>query len=114
MPKFNETTLWNCEDYAVAHVEVPLWIDQNIRVQDIAAIQQGGCASGAYMPACYYSQANDTMHTYGDDVLEYIDDIFGSVPAPAEDKSWREQASFYLSLAVETWALGAYSELVED
>ena len=32
-------------------IEVPGWIEQDISPQDVAAIVQGGCESGAYMPA---------------------------------------------------------------
>ena len=53
---------------------VPLWIDSDITWQTIASIHQGGCASGAYMPAVTYWQAIQTMSQHGDDVLEYITD----------------------------------------
>ena len=35
-------------------IDVPGWIDQDITPADVAAIVQGGCASGAYMPAVTY------------------------------------------------------------
>lgn len=50
--------LWNNEEpVADLGIEVPRWIDQDISPNDIAAICQGGCASGAYMPAVTYYQA---------------------------------------------------------
>ena len=47
------------------------------------------------------------MGRYGDDVLQYIQDVYGELPKPAESG----MACFYLSIAVETWALGAHSQL---
>ena len=35
-------------------IEIPRWIEQDISPQDVAAIVQGGCESGAYMPAVTY------------------------------------------------------------
>jgi hypothetical protein len=54
--------------------EQPEWITQALSPYDIAAINQGGCASGAYMPAVTYHAAALTMSDHGDDVLQYIQD----------------------------------------
>ena len=51
---------------------VPNWIEQDITHADIAAIVQGGCASGAYMPAVTYATAAAVMAEHGDDVLQYL------------------------------------------
>lgn len=90
----------------MSDIEIPQWIDQNITPYDIAAICQGGCASGAYMPAVSYFEANKTMSEHGDDVLDYLNAIYGELPKPPEDTSWRGLAVFYLSCAVESFCLG--------
>ena len=38
------------------------------------------------------------------DVLQYIDDALGEVPAPKRGESWGGIAVHYLSTAVELWA----------
>ena len=79
----------------------PEWIVNELTPYDLAAINQGGCASGAYMPAVTYYQANKTMADHGDDVLEFISDNLGELPNPDSDMDWTGRACFYLSLAVE-------------
>ena len=68
--------LWN-NDTPIADLDtdivVPAWIESDISPHDVAAIYQGGCDSGAYMPAVTYSDAKATMAKHGDDVLQYID-----------------------------------------
>jgi hypothetical protein len=81
----------------------PNWITEELTPYDIAAIDQSGCASGAYMPAVTYSQAIATMGEYGDDVLSYIEDVFGELP-DASGLSWGGIACLYLSTAVELFA----------
>ena len=94
------------------NIDVPKWINQDITPADVAAIMQGGCASGAYMPAVTYHLAAATMAEYGDDVLEYIEDQYGEIPAhDMTDESWSGLACHYLSLAVELWATWADSEI---
>jgi len=94
-------------------IDVPAWMDDEYftdgaitadEVDTLRAIVQGGCASGAYMPAVTYYQARDTMNRHGDDVLDYIQDALGELPAPADDESWSGMACHYLSTAVELWA----------
>lgn len=113
----NESILWN-EDTAVTEfdIDVPAWIEQDITAVDVAAIVQGGCASGAYMPAVTYHTANDTMAEHGDDVLEYIEDAIGELPN-VDGESWKGMAVKYLSAAVELWAHSIEDELtnaIED
>ena len=81
----------------------PQWTD-SVEVYDAAAIQQGGCASGAYMPAVTYYAALQTMAEHGNDVLQYIEDQIGELPQPRPGESWSGMAVFYLSYAVEMWA----------
>ena len=78
----------------------PDWIDP-LSPYDIAAINQGGCASGAYMPAVTYHQALATMHEHGDDVLQFIEDSYGDLPEIPNGTPWAGIACFYLSIAVE-------------
>ena len=83
----------------------PAWIDSDLEVSDIASIQQGGCASGAYMPAVTYHTASITMGKYGDEVLDYIQEQLGELPTQIESEcSWSGFAVFFLSYAVELWA----------
>ncbi len=92
-------------------LEVPEWIDPAISPYEVAAIVQGGCASGAYMPAVTYYKALETMADHGDDVLQYIEDALGELPQPPRDTSWSGLAVFYLSTAVELWASSVESDL---
>lgn len=108
--------LWNHDEpVRDLGVDVPAWIEQDVTPSDVAAIVQGGCASGAYMPAVTYSTplgnvrispswALATMAEHGDDVLQHIEDALGELPAPDANESWGGIAVHYLSLAVELWA----------
>jgi len=81
----------------------PDWITQPLDMSDIQAVIQGGCASGAYMPAVTYYGAAQTMAAHGDDVLDFIQEHLGELPSPGNDISWTGLAVFYLSYAVELW-----------
>ena len=81
----------------------PLNVTNVLDLADIQAIQQGGCSSGAFMPAVTYYSAMLTMADYGDDVLQYIQDTMGELPKPDNCESWSGMACFYLSCAVELW-----------
>lgn len=82
----------------------PDWITEELTPYDLAAINQGGCASGAYMPAVTYHAARNTMAEHGDDVLQFIEDALGELPAVPDGESWSGIACFYLSYAVELFA----------
>ena len=59
-----------------------------------------------------YHQALETMSSYGDDILDYIENVMGEIPEPIDKSiSWSSRASYYVSLAVEIWALAAHDEL---
>lgn len=110
------TDIWNMEEPintypGLEDIEIPRWIEQDISPQDVASIVQGGCASGAYMPAVTYHQAIATMSEHGDDVLQYIQDAMGELPKPNDDVSWSGMACFYLSYAVELWACSNEPEI---
>jgi hypothetical protein len=107
--------LWNTEtpvcDIVGLDLEIPAWIEDDIDPSTVAAIVQGGCDSGAYMPAVTYAAALDVMREHGDDVLQYIEDATGELPQPPKDTSWSGLACFYLSHAVELWASSAHDTL---
>lgn len=107
----NEEMWESNEPVTTFDIDVPNWIDQDISPYDVAAICQGGCESGAYMPAVTYYDAQQTMDRHGDDVLRYIEDSYGELPQPPVDASWAGRACFYMSVAVELWASMAESEL---
>ena len=108
-----EDEIWNCGTPVadLLGVTVPAWIEQDITPATVAAIVQGGCASGAYMPAVTYHDALRMMADHGDDVLEYIEDSMGEIPTPKAGESWSGLATFYLSMAVELWAGGVMADL---
>jgi hypothetical protein len=95
-------------------IDVPAWIKQDITGADVAAICQGGCASGAYMPAVTYHSALTTMGEHGDDVLQFIEDSMGELPTPPEGVSWSGLACHYLSTAVELWASSVEDEAEQE
>ena len=106
--------LWNTEtpiSECAPDVGVPDWIEGDISPCDIAAILQGGCASGAYMPAVTYHKALATMAAHGDDVLDYIENALGELPKPPNGASWSGMVCHYLSCAVELWASSVESEV---
>jgi len=106
------TALWE-DEINPDPAEIPAWIDpEYANGNDIAAIVQGGCESGAYMPAVTYWQALQTMNEHGDDVLQYIDDVGCTVDgADLVPMSWAGMACHLLSMAVEIWAHSTYAEL---
>ena len=81
----------------------PAWIIEELDICDFHAINQGGCASGAYMPAVTYHQAIATMSEHGNDVMQYIEDAIGELPS-AHGLSWSGLAALYVSTAVELFA----------
>lgn len=101
-----DNEIWNCETPVadLLGVTVPAWIEQDITPSTIASIVQGGCASGAYMPAVTYYQALQVMAEHGDDVLGHIEGVLDGLPAPKAGESWSGLACYYLSIAVEMWA----------
>ena len=96
-------TGWTDEEHPDGY-DVPAWIDQTITGSSIAAINDGGCASGAYMPDVTYYDAKETMNHHGDAVMEFIEEHYGEIPQPQTGESWSGIAVYYLSLAVELWA----------
>ena len=110
--------LWeNDEPVTELGIDVPAWIAQDITPADVAAIVQGGCASGAYMPAVTYHEALATMSEYGDErggVLDYIEECTGEAPTfPVDPWSWAGLACHFMSSAVEWWAHGIADEIAD-
>lgn len=111
----NTQEIWNCETPVseLLNVNIPAWVEQNIRAMTVASICNGGCASGSYMPAVTYWKANDIMANHGDDVLDYIAETLGDTPPPPKFESWRGMACYYLSTAVGLWAGDIMDQLEE-
>lgn len=114
----NTTDIWIDDPVTDHGVDVPRWIDEHITCATVAAIVQGGCASGAYMPAVTYHEAQATMNDHGDDVFEYLETHgLGATDVIHErhgsGDSWGRWACTLLSYAVELWAVGARDEIAE-
>ncbi len=92
---------------------VPPWIDSDITVRDVESILQGGCASGAYMPAVTYHEATETMAEHGDTVLDFITEDHGLDLNLPDNPSWSGLACHFLSVAVELWCSSVETE-IED
>ena len=107
-------SLWECEEKASGFVEVPQWCE-DITVDQVAAVLQGGCASGAYMPAVTYHEALTTMSKHGNRVLEYLEETDVS---PGEVDlikwSWSGLASHVLAMAVESWCWHVAPSLTDE
>lgn len=73
-------------------------------IREIKSILCGGCAGNAH-PSVFYHEASRHMAEHGDDVLEYIEGVYGEIPQPKKGISWGELSSFYLTLAIETWCI---------
>ena len=103
--QINDIRGYEWRDVIESMCDQPEWITQELDIADIQAIQQGGCASGAYMPAVTYWQARETMGRYGDDVLDYLEQIGydREVTLNLADDSWGGFCCKVLSMAVEIW-----------
>lgn len=100
-------TLWDYEEpVSTLGIEVPAWIDPDITGSTLEAIAQGGCDSGAYMPAVTYHEARETMAKHGDEVFDFLEES-GAEPRhvlqSATSQSWDGWACAILSCAVEQW-----------
>ena len=111
----NTQEIWNCEKTVAELLGItqPDWIEYDLTAMGIASICNGGCASGSYMPAVTYYKAVNTMADYGDDVLQYIDDVLGEMPRIPLGESWGGICCLFLSLAVELWAGDVMGQLEE-
>jgi hypothetical protein len=109
----NTQEIWNCEKPVTELLNLiqPDWIEYELTAMDIASICNGGCASGSYMPAVTYHKALRTMSLHGDDILKYIENVMGELPAIPKGESWGGMACLFLSHAVELWAGDVMAQL---
>ncbi len=105
-------TLYEHEELEASQfVTVPRWIEQDITLGTIAGVIEGGCDSGAYMPAVTYWQALETMNEHGSKVMGYLDSC-GAPTMEIDFKhdywagTWAGIACKLLSAAVEYWCHG--------
>lgn len=52
----------------------PSWLIHEIDLSDVFSIYQGGCASGAFIPAVTYHIAEAWFNTHSEDMLQYVRD----------------------------------------
>lgn len=111
---------WNDDEPISRHgITVPKWIDQDITPADVAAIVQGGCDSGAYMPAVTYYRAQQTMDEHEHEILDYLESVYASplndlVNFSSRELSWSGLACLLVSRAVEFWAASALEQYTEQ
>jgi len=101
----------NNTDIADLGIDQPDWIIDELSPYDMIAIYQGGCASGAYMPAVTYYTALNTMNEHGGEVFEYVEQVMGELPKAPSDTTWSGMAVYYLSYAVELWVSSNMDEV---
>lgn len=90
---------------ALGCFEIPAWIEQDITVCTVRAICQGGCVSGAYMPAVTYFDAKHTMAEHGEEIFDFITDHLGDSGLDNDCTSFGMKCCAWMSCAVELWAL---------
>lgn len=107
MQIYQEITLESLE------INIPAWIDQDLTQYDIEAIIQGGCDSGAYMPAVTYYDAGQTMKKHGDDILDYLhdNDISLQTEITNPENNMDTLNCLIVSSAVELWAYSIEEKL---
>lgn len=113
----NTDILWNCEEPIedATNIIPPSFIGEGMTPNDMIAIYEGGCASGAWMDAVTYHKALEIMSDYKCDAIEYIIDSLGELPTPPKDcETWAHMAVFYLSYAVELWVSANIEEVADQ
>ena len=96
--------------------EQPSWLchmGELESISEIQAILQGGCSSGAYMPAVTYYDALQCMSEYGNEVLDYIESCYGELPEIEKGSSWSGMAVLFCSYAVELYC-SQFSDLLDN
>jgi hypothetical protein len=93
-------------------IDVPEWIRPDIDTRELGAILQGGCASGAYMPAVTWTEAVRTMGRDGVQVVDYVQDNLGTATAAPAGR-WHDICSWWLVQAVELWCSSVQYDAVE-
>lgn len=116
-PEWIEANLLTHRDILLEDPSEPVYAREFVYCCTIRDLCNGGCQSGCYMPAVTYAIALDTMTSHGDDVFDYIEQIYGEIPMPPEEDfrrgQWSGLACWYLSFAVELWASCVLSEIEE-
>ena len=102
--------MWIDKEVRDLEITVPRWIDQDITCSDVAAILQGGCASGAYMPAVTYHEALQTMVKYEEEILDSLDGTW--LEFDTGKQSFSGLACDLVSMAVESWCMSIEEELM--
>lgn len=104
-------------------IDVPRWIDRSYICDDdaetlasfLSDLSVHGCASGMYMPAVTYYEAERAMHEHADErggILDYLDDAGLNLSELVRDQeSWAGLAVACVSQAVELWADWALADL---
>ena len=84
-------------------------------IEKIDYILQGGCASGAYMPAVTYYTVNKCIHEHGEDMLEYIHNEYDlKLKDLVTDKveTFNSLNTTICSMCVETWC-ASFSDVID-
>lgn len=92
-------------DFVDSVNDQPAWLLEMGGIEELdelLAIRQGGCASGAFMPAVTYRTAMRIMGVYGDEIMEYVEDQLSEITLPSGE-SWSGLAVYMVSRAVELW-----------
>ena len=91
----------------------PEWLEQLGTIEcflTLASIAQGGCASGAYMPAVTYYTAKQALFSeLGEDMANYAINFLAEVDSLDQvaihlEDGIQYMAAYLASVAVETWA----------
>ena len=85
-------------------LDVPRWVERDITVGQVRSIAEGGCGSGAYMPAVEGYTALQTMAEHGDAVVHWLEDYADAFELNPLAESWAGFASRVLTYAVDVWA----------
>lgn len=73
-------------------------------ISELQAIQQGGCASGSYMPAVTYHTALQCMSEHHSEVEDLLSDYGPEFTFNPTEDSFATLASNIVAMAVEHWA----------
>lgn len=111
--------LENMDRYDVADFiskvnDQPDFIESMGVIEDVAeliAIYEGGCASGAYMPAVTYFTAKKTFIEYEDKLCDYVDGYGLSLDLDKGD-CFSNFCAKVCSAAVESW-VSSFSDVIE-
>ncbi len=112
--------LWEHPDQELPDdIEVPSYVTNPgdgsaPSTHDVAAILQGGCESGAWMPAVTYWAALETMRRDGDAVLDALQSAgLDATLLLDSEGSWAAWACDLVSAAVELWAASIADDLAD-